>query len=335
MQNKDLERLMKLEKLEELVKTKGRIELVEASDVLNIGVSEVKALLTELVNNKKISGIFTSDGVFVAEEVDKIKGEIDRLNRLAKAQELKLELKIPTLFKYAICEACLGFFVAFFIIPTLPLPSIYQFILFEISIGSYFLVLIAIILYARNLHRKYENILTEIDKLNELLERALRAKGLVKFVSFSGDVKWGTPKQVEKWTRIDLDIQNNFAKLTPRQFEELIAKLLQKMGYQAELTSEKADYGADIIAEKNNEIIVVEVKKWKEEHHVGAKDVRSLIGSMPYFGATRAIFITTSDFTEQAREQAQSVKGASVELWDGYTLRRLIEKYFIEETSNI
>ena len=134
---------------------------------------------------------------------------------------------------------------------------------------------------------------------------------------------------------IALDIRNNFAKFKPREFEKLIAQLFQKMGYKVKLTPEKADYGADIIAEKDKERIVIEVKKWKRKNHVGDLEVRSLIGSMPYFNATKAIFITTSDFTERAREQARGAqdRGIHIELWNGYTLRRMIEKYFIEETS--
>lgn len=69
--------LIKLEKLEELVKEKGRIELSEVSSILNVEISEVKALLSELMNDKRIIGTFTSDSKgFVTEE--KLREELIR-----------------------------------------------------------------------------------------------------------------------------------------------------------------------------------------------------------------------------------------------------------------
>ena len=158
------------------------------------------------------------------------------------------------------------------------------------------------------------------------------ASGLVSFTDRLGVKRWGTSEQVKEWKRIELGLHNNFAEYEPREFEELIARLFIRMGYQVKLTPEKADYGADIIAEKNDERIVIEVKRWKEEH-VGAEHIRSLIGSMSSFGATKAIFVTTSDFTKRAENQADRARqgGTRIELWNGYELRKRIEKYFIEE----
>ena len=76
--------LIKLEKLEELVKKKGRIELSEASSILNVEVSEVKALLSELMNYKRIVGTFTSDNKgFVTEE--KLREEL--IGRIREREE--------------------------------------------------------------------------------------------------------------------------------------------------------------------------------------------------------------------------------------------------------
>jgi len=69
--------LRNLDKLEEFVKERGRIELSEASIMLNVNTSEVKALLSELMNDKRIVGTFTSDGEgFVTEE--RLKEELIR-----------------------------------------------------------------------------------------------------------------------------------------------------------------------------------------------------------------------------------------------------------------
>ena len=60
---------MNLKQLEKFVKEKGRFELSEASSILNVEISEVKTLLSKLINDKRIAGTFTSDGKgFVTEE---------------------------------------------------------------------------------------------------------------------------------------------------------------------------------------------------------------------------------------------------------------------------
>jgi len=116
---------------------------------------------------------------------------------------------------------------------------------------------------------------------------------------------------------------------SPYEFEHTIAKLLQRMGYSARVTSksdgeEGGDYGADIIAKKDGRTIVVQVKRWAPHNLVGALDVRSTLGCLHTFKASKAILVTTSDFTEQAYVQA---KNGPVELWNGARLRELMAKY--------
>ena len=117
--------------------------------------------------------------------------------------------------------------------------------------------------------------------------------------------------------------------MNPYEFEYYVANLFQRMGYSARVTAksdgyEGGDYGADIIAKKDGQTTVVQVKKWAPHNLVGAPDVRSTLGCMHTFGASKAILVTTSDFTEQARIQA---KGAPIELWNWTYLRQLLAKY--------
>ena len=175
--------------------------------------------------------------------------------------------------------------------------------------------------------KKYE-LEQELTKLeHELFELEQKKKGLYKFISITGRVLWGTPKQIKEWIEVELDMKNNFKKLNPYQFEKYIAQLFKAMGYEVKLTSKVADFGADIIAKKEKETIVIQVKKYKIDHKVGAKDVQSLMASIWKYKANKAIFITTSYFTRQAYEQ---IEGAPVELWDRDKLFDMIEKYILK-----
>src|SRR3990172_8335915 len=100
-------------------------------------------------------------------------------------------------------------------------------------------------------------------------EAEQRAKGREKFVSKEGLVRWGTPEEVRLWKGIDIGLHNNFAQLTPKQFEAFIGLLFQKMGYQVEDLPYVGDYGADLIASRGDERICGQVKHWSYGNTAG------------------------------------------------------------------
>ena len=122
------------------------------------------------------------------------------------------------------------------------------------------------------------------------------------------------------------DIENNFNRFEPFEFERLIAKLFEKKGYKSSVTQQRGDFGIDVIAEAGNEKIAIQVKHWKAS--VGGPDVHKTLGSMVTFGATRAMVVTSSDFTNQAYEIQRM--GAPVELWNGSRLRDEFRQYLLD-----
>jgi HJR/Mrr/RecB family endonuclease len=157
-------------------------------------------------------------------------------------------------------------------------------------------------------------------------EENMRSKGLIPFVNKQGKEKWGTPLQVEEWKRIDIGLHNRFADYSPREFEKLVAKLFTAMGYEVRLGPYVGDYGADIIACKDNRRVLIQCKKYARGHLVGNREVRDALGAV-WSKADKAILVTTSDFTEQAYEQA---KGAPIELWNYWTLKKYMERYLVD-----
>ncbi len=112
------------------------------------------------------------------------------------------------------------------------------------------------------------------------------------------------------------DIANGFDRFDPYSFEMLVARLFTSKGYKTEVTQGSGDMGVDVVARSSSETIAIQVKKWTG--NVGGPDVHKTLGSMVSLGATRALVVTTSDFTNQAYEILKG--GSPVELWNGQRL---------------
>ena len=173
--------------------------------------------------------------------------------------------------------------------------------------------------------KKYKRVILlyqEIKKLFEPLEKETKKK--FHLVYYKG--YWMPLKKAMEFKEIELGLANNFENVDPFEFERFISNLLKKMGYNTEVTRRTGDYGVDVIAEKNGEKIVVQVKRWKNP--VPPAEINKLLGAMRNFRADRAIFVTTSRFTKNARYIAD--RNPEIELWDMEKLRLLVRKYMIE-----
>lgn len=142
----------------------------------------------------------------------------------------------------------------------------------------------------------------------------------------------------ENWLPVDeirviregeIGISDNFSSMSPRDFELFTAELLKEMDYKIiQVTPEKGDYGTDIVVSQSGKTIAVQCKRYNENNVVGNREIQQLLGSMRYYNASHAIFITTSFYTPQAMEQT---KNASIELWDKDTLHGNVRKYLLKK----
>ena len=94
--------------------------------------------------------------------------------------------------------------------------------------------------------------------------------------------------------------------LSPRQFEEFVAELMEKAGYDVTLTQESRDNGVDIYAVKNDSfgrfLTVVDCKKYREDRKLGIEVVRGMIGTLKIEDASHAMLATTSSFSSVCKE---------------------------------
>lgn len=119
----------------------------------------------------------------------------------------------------------------------------------------------------------------------------------------------------EKVSELILKIVNNpveWHALGPRKFEEILAEIWHKLGWETVLTPPAGDGGIDIRAVRNQNGIwlcyLIEAKSYNPSRPVGIEFVRSLYGVVERERATHGILATTSYFTRGAIEESRALK---------------------------
>lgn len=108
----------------------------------------------------------------------------------------------------------------------------------------------------------------------------------------------------------------------PYEFEKYIAELFEHMGYETNVTSKSNDGGKDIIMIKDNNKYVVEVKLYNINNKIGRDKIQKLHSAMIDSNANSAFFVTTSDFTKNAREYANKF---DIKLINGDVLAKIVQ----------
>lgn len=107
------------------------------------------------------------------------------------------------------------------------------------------------------------------------------------------------------------------------QFEQECLKWLQKQGFEnLELTKINSDYGADIVGFYGGNKYVIECKN--HSNRQGVRPIQSVVYSKAYYEATRAIVMSKTEFTNNAK------KLASLNLVLLISIKEMKEKNFEE-----
>lgn len=122
-------------------------------------------------------------------------------------------------------------------------------------------------------------------------------------------------------------------------FEKLIVDLLLKMGYGYDSNSGivvggSHDNGIDGIIYEDKlglSLIYLQAKRYSMGNNVGRREIQSFVGAMQ--NIQKGVFITTSDFTKEAREYVERQQQKSLKLIDGKMLTQLMVKCEVEITS--
>lgn len=116
--------------------------------------------------------------------------------------------------------------------------------------------------------------------------------------------------------------------LSPRSFEDLVAELLNRLGYHITLTPASKDGGKDIYAARQDHLgtflYIVECKRYAPDRPVGVALVRQLNGVVQAEQATAGILATTSFFTRGANEFQKQI-AFQISLKDYYGIQKWLD----------
>ncbi len=138
-------------------------------------------------------------------------------------------------------------------------------------------------------------------------------KNLKNTLRFNKGEKWRSDRDKLTWVR----------GLSPKEFEDYIAELFNRLGYRAHAIGGPNDGGIDVIAEKDGRKHYIQCKKYFKARKVELREVRDFYGALADKLANgKGYFITTSKFTLPAEQFADD---KPIELIDGIRLLEYIK----------
>lgn len=134
------------------------------------------------------------------------------------------------------------------------------------------------------------------------------------------------------------DLLDAVRRSSPTFFEELVVDLLVAMGYGGSVedagkaVGKSGDGGIDGIIKEDKlglDFVAVQAKRWKDV--VGRPVVQAFAGSLEGFRARKGVLITTSWFSEEAKQYVKNI-GKRIVLIDGKQLADLMIEHDVGVT---
>lgn len=152
-----------------------------------------------------------------------------------------------------------------------------------------------------------------------------------------------TPEEelTDSYNRIKQNVQSQILTTIlskqPQEFERLVVKLLQAMGYGGEVknsgivTKLTNDGGIDGFIKEDIlgfNHISIQAKRYAIDNNVQRHEVQSFVGAVAGTPSKKGVFITTSDYTKGAMEYVESLNGTpTIILINGQQLTEYIYDY--------
>lgn len=175
--------------------------------------------------------------------------------------------------------------------------------------------------------------LLQIPQYSEFV-KSMKEKQGEKLETISFDSENKTPEDMiidgynEIRTNLEQEILDKINQSPPDFFERLVVTVIEKMGYgKGTVTGRSSDGGVDgiILGDKLGfEEIYLQAKRWGGT--VSRPDINKFAGSLLDKKSKKGIFITTSDFSKEAREYVKKID-TKIILINGKTLTDLMFEY--------
>jgi restriction system protein len=110
---------------------------------------------------------------------------------------------------------------------------------------------------------------------------------------------------------------------SPVEFEHLTAEIFRQMGYKADTTPPSGDKGLDVILSTREGKIGVQCKRYQDA--IGPAFIREFAGALEGAKISQGIFVTTSEYTEAAKQAARNSQ-SKITLLNGEKLGELRNK---------
>jgi HJR/Mrr/RecB family endonuclease len=164
----------------------------------------------------------------------------------------------------------------------------------------------------------------EWDRINDLkkilLERGVTSREKDVFAL----LKFYIQEKEEAFTREFIRKEpQKFANMSGSDFEKLLYRLFEAMGYKVEWIGKSGDQGGDLIAVRDGERILIQAKCYRD-WSTGNFAVQQVVGAMNHYNCNKTMVITTSHFTSEAITLAKDNK---TELISKEQLQELLLKY--------
>jgi restriction system protein len=181
-----------------------------------------------------------------------------------------------------------------------------------------------------------------LEQFEEFIEFQTRhEKNTTENISIEKDVESQTPEEEIESAYLNIrqslsdEILQTVKNCSPAFFEILVIDVLVKMGYggtrkdAGRAIGKSGDGGIDGIINEDRlglDVIYIQAKKW--ENSVSRPEIQKFAGALQGQRAKKGIFITTSEFTKEAKEFASKIESKII-LIDGETLAQLMIDYNI------
>lgn len=190
---------------------------------------------------------------------------------------------------------------------------------------------------ARNLERLDVTVLGEFPEFESFRSRSTQDSHTIVVESPSRDPEELLDATYDALRRtVEADLLDHILSSSPAFFEQLVLDLLVAMGYGGAASSGSArhvgksgDDGIDGVIDEDRlglDAVYLQAKRWAPDRPVRRPDLQAFAGSMEGQRATKGVFITTSRFTDDARDYLSRISRRIVPI-DGQTLTRLMYEH--------